>query len=361
MEKATRTVLAAILPLLLTACASPPRIATSITLGDGSVIRGELTGKASISGDAEFKRGLDFPLSMVGSFAADGEGQPMLLTFSNGDKLHIRPRDESLQVASALGELEIPIEKIGRATFSPIHGDGKDGVLLFHCTFDSPEAVAHPAVGPGGKVFTDGAFEPGHIGNAMRVGPRREAARFEIPAGFLKPKGCIEWWARIQSQGDGFTSCDPRFFRIRFNETVDSVFEFSSNDGMGGGGLVIRFPGICHVQKRHHRTAWKYSQYFGEEQANGWHHYAFVWNAEGLPARTAEGETPRCIAVFIDGKEISTEPLDLRQRISLSALENLSATIDFPFHGELDNPLIGSAEYLIDEMKIWDVDAPPGF
>lgn len=197
-----------------------------------------------------------------------------------------------------------------------------------------------------------GFFEQGRIGGAMRVTPRSESARFTIPAGFLKEKGCIEWWGKIQSPSDNFSSCDPRFFRIRFNETVDSVFEFSSNDGMGGGGLVVRFPGLYYLQKRGHRNAWRYSQYFGEAMAQDWHHYALVWNADGIGIPNSQSLYN--LAIFIDGKQVHVEPASLRQKIDTGILESTSATIDFPFNSNLDAPLSGNADYLVDELKIWD-------
>ena len=332
-------------------------INTSVTLRDSSVIKGSIAQSTDLEGAVAFKQDVKLPLPLVRELVADGTNAARLVTLTNGDKFHFVPKTESLAISSVLGNLTILFTNILRITFSPASSDSTG--LIFHCTFDSPEAVEKPAVGPGGKVLLPDLFEEGKVGNAMRVGPRQESARISIPAGFLKPKGCIEWWAKISSPSDGFSSCDPRFFRIRFTETVDSVFEFSSNDGMGGGGLVVRFPGLHYLQKRGQRTAWRYSQYFGEDGAQGWHHYAIVWNVDGL-SLTNESSLFQ-LAVYIDGKRLYVEPFDWRQKVNVSILESQPATIDFPFNGEFDNPLIGNAYYLIDEMKIWETDTPPAF
>ena len=333
-------------------------ISTSVTLRDSSVIKGTVAPDTALEGAVAFTDSVKLPVATIREMTADGTNGAQIVTLDNGDKFHFTPTTKALSVATVLGDLSISLSNIRRVTFSAV-GKASTGNLIFHCTFDSPEAVLKPAVGLGGKVLLPDIFSEGKFDKAMRVGPRQESARFSIPAGFLKPKGCIEWWAKISSPSDGFSSCDPRFFRIRFTETIDSVFEFSSNDGMGGGGLVVRFPGLHYLQRRGQRTAWRYSQYFGEDGAQDWHHYAIVWNADGLSLPNESSLFQ--LAVYIDGKRTYVEPFDGRQKINVGILESQPATIDFPFNGEFDNPLIGNAYYLIDEMKIWDTDTPPVF
>ena len=41
--------------------------------------------------------------------------------------------------------------------------------LLYHCTFDNAQSIAHPAAGPAGR-FLAGSFVPGKNGRALRVG-----------------------------------------------------------------------------------------------------------------------------------------------------------------------------------------------
>ncbi len=333
-------------------------ISTSVTLRDSSVIKGTVAPDTALEGAVAFKDGVKLPVATIREMAADGTNGTQIVTLDNGDKFHFTPTTKTLAVSTVLGDLSISLANIRSVAFSAT-GKASAGNLIFHCTFDSPEAVLKPAIGPEGTVLMPNVFEPGKFGNAMRVNPRSESARFVIPAGFLKAKGCIEWWGKIQSPSDGFSSCDPRFFRIRFTETVDSVFEFSSNDGVGGGGLVIRFPGLHYLQKRGFRSASRYSQYFGAEGAQEWHHYALVWNSDGI--ETPDSQSLFRLAVYIDGKRIHVEPFDWRQKINVGILESTPATIDFPFNSDHDNPLIGNAEYLIDEMKIWDGDMPPYF
>ncbi len=333
-------------------------IGVSATLRDASVIKGTLAETTVFEGSVAFTEHVKLPVALIREMEADGTNATRLVTLTNGDKFHFTPTTKTLSVTTLLGDLPISFDNIRRASFSTA-GKASSGNLLFHCTFDSPEAVLKPEVGPAGTVLMPNVFEPGKFGNAMRVNPRSESARFTIPAGFLKTKGRIEWWGKIQSPSDGFSSCDPRFFRIRFTETVDSVFEFSSNDGVGGGGLVVRFPGLHYLQKRGYRSASRYSQYFGVEGAQEWHHYALIWNADGLSFPNESSLFQ--LAVFIDGKRIHVEPFDWRQKINVGILESTPATIDFPFNSDHDNPLIGNAEYLIDELKIWDGDTPPEF
>ncbi|MBR3922397.1 MAG: hypothetical protein IKJ45_04750 [Kiritimatiellae bacterium] len=350
MKTAVFSLLAA---LSLFSALADGEIAASVTLRDSSVIKGTVAEATALEGGVVFADDVKIPLPLVRELAADGTNGAQIVTLANGDVFHLAPKTKSLSVSTVLGDLTIPLANIRKVVFSAAES-ASSGNLIFHCTFDSPEAVLKPAVGPAGTVLMPNVFEPGKFGNAMRVNPRSESARFVIPAGFLKAKGCIEWWGKIQNPSDGFSSCDPRFFRIRFTETVDSVFEFSSNDGVGGGGLVIRFPGLHYLQKRGFRCASRYSQYFGAEGAQDWHHYALVWNADGI--ETPDSQSLFRLAVYIDGKRIHVEPFDWRQKINVGILESTSATIDFPFNSDHDNPLIGNAEYLIDELKIWNGD-----
>ena len=353
--KATSFHLVAIMSVAISMASAQPTMSVSVTLRDASVIKGIMAHDTLIEGAVAFADSVRIPLSLIRELAADGTNGVQIVTLANGDVFRVTPKTKDLALATILGDLAIPLQNITKATFSE-SGVSSAG-LIFHCTFDSPAAVEKPAVGPGGKVLLPGVFEAGKVGNAMRVQPRSESARFSIPAGFIKDRGAIEWWGKIESPSDGFSSCDPRFFRIRFTETIDSVFEFSSNDGAGGGGLVIRFPGVLYLQKRGQRSAWRYSQYFGDEKAQEWHHYAMVWNASGLNFPNEESLFQ--LAVFIDGKRVHVEPFDPRQKINAGILGSQSATIDFPFNGDLDNPLIGKASYLIDDLKIWNTDAPP--
>ena len=96
-------------------------------------------------------------------------------------------------------------------------------------------------------------FEDGKVGKALLAMPYKSHASFNIPAGFLKDSGCIEFWAKIVKSspqiGDGG---DPRLFTFTFADTHTPAckIDLVSNDGGGNSGFATCswFAGIANIR-----------------------------------------------------------------------------------------------------------------
>ena len=231
--------------------------------------------------------------------------------------------------------------------------------LLYHCTFDSAESIARPAIGPSG-TFLGGEFVPGKKGNALLTFDDEPAAEADFEPGILGPTGTIEFWAKKEKTDDGAfsESGNLRFFGLWLyakGETppwCSTHFQFTSNDGMGMSGL-------CGMVNH---CSWATKPSFGGRPYNvirdslfDWHHYAVVWDAEGLPGTKAPDGGPAVVQVYLDGQPIPTQG---RQTVSfggkhLRSIASHWGKIAFPTPSNGWNPSKSHIPYMIDEFKIW--------
>ncbi len=231
--------------------------------------------------------------------------------------------------------------------------------LLYHCSFDSPVAVERPAAGPNGR-FLGGEFVPGKVGNALRTFADEPAAEVDFEPGILGPRGTIEFWAKKEKSEKGsFAESEGlRFFGLWLyakGETppwCSTHFEFSSNDGMGMSGLC-GMVNHCSWATKPSFGGWPYD--IIRDSLFDWHHYAVVWDAEGLPGTKAPDGGPAVVQVYLDGKPVSTQG---RQTVSFGGkhLRNISpqwGKLAFPTPSNGWNPSRSRIPYLIDEFKIW--------
>ena len=312
-------------------------INTSVTLRDSSVIKGTIAQSTNLEGAIAFEKDVKLPLPLVHELLADGTNAAKLVTLTNGDKFHFVPKTESLAISSVLGDLTIPLTNIQRATFSPASSDSAG--LIFHCTFDSPEAVLKPAVGSAGTLG-NATMTKGKFGMAMHVPRYGSAGLFRFPQAFLKSSGCIEFWAKIDVTKDNFDDCDPRLFAIRIRQSYLLFLEFSSNNGRGAGGLHVHMLGMGGALSRRAGNH-TYSELLGAT-IDDWHHYAVSWDDKLA--------TP---LVFIDGHLVPMEA-SYQGSLKKSIFEENATVLSLPNDPSIDNGTQPQSSFTIDELKIWD-------
>ena len=342
-----------LVPVAFSAVLAEGNLSASVTLRDSSVIKGTVAGDVAFEGDVIFKEGVKLPVSLVRELTADGTNGVQVATLTNGDKFHFAPATKTLSVATMLGELSIPFSSIRRVAFAEMAGGSADG-LVYYCTFDSPEAVEKPEVGPAGK-FLSGRFVEGKVGKALAVAPYSDGAYVSLPPNTIGQKGCFEFWAKFTPPSEriavgqwpcfftcGVLGAEPRF-----------CLEWNANNGTGGGGLnaMLEHLRACTSSFGHSMT---YSGILGTATCD-WHHYAVVWNKEGIESLSSSQAAPVKAAIFLDGRPIACETFPNAPKWGLSsAITAHSTFLSFPIHPEEGNH--NNVGFLIDEFKFWNYD-----
>ena len=330
-----------------------PAVSVKVSLKDGSTVKGEfLTDK--VKGSTCFVKDLALEPSIVRTVNFTGTNGVSKVELSSGDRFGMTIANPSFTIKSLLGELKIPRDNVRSISLSRgfIASDGgsADG-LIFHCTFDDEASVRTPSVGPVGK-FMAGGFADGKINRALMVMPYTKHAAFDFPVGFIKDAGCIEFWAKILKQSPTVaTGGDPRFFTITCADSHEMVSDLDvvSNDGTGNSGFALRtwygvkssISGMRYL---------RYAELFPSGNWRDWHHYAVVWDKNGISALP---HAPKA-ALLIDGRLVAS-----------AGFQPLSAhTVRMPSEtphvlGITNDPVIDAehntkSSFLLDEFKIWN-------
>lgn len=326
------------------------------TLEDGSRLIGTLADSA-LPFSLNFQQSLSLPIETLSSLEFDHSKEKAVVSFINGDRLTGCMDKQVLEVTSLAGTFQLQAGIINKILFLQ-QKKGPPKGLLYWNTFDSEEQIRQPAVGPK-SVLNHGRIVEGKHGNALHTQGRMDAMSFVFPPYTLKKEGTVEFWAKMDvgntSFGDG---ANPRFFRL---SVVDGSgvtrLEFSRNNGLGAGGLCSITQNLSCGTTRFSdglsRGA-SYREILGSDY-NGWHHYALVWNTEGLllPGR----ENQESLAIYLDGKLVSTQiqrgaPLDMK---SLTTTWETRFVVAPSFLAPKN-----TIPFAIDELKIWD-HAKTGF
>ena len=86
-----------------------------------------------------------------------------------------------------------------------------------------------------------------------------------------------------------------------------------------------------------------------------WHHYALVWNKDGIASLSSGSSLPVKAAIFLDGNPIARETFRNVPRWKLSSdITDPAPFLSFPCHPEDGNK--SRVEYIIDEFKFWNYD-----
>lgn len=328
-------------------------VSATVLLKDDSTVKGEfMTDK--VKGTTLFTKELVLDAAIVKSVKFVGTNGEAKVELSNGDRFGMSIVNPSFTIKSLLGELKIPCGNIRSISLSKrpaaAKGGDSDG-LIFHCTFDDEASITSPAIGPAGTFMT-GRFEEGKVGRALLAMPFTKHAAFEFPVGFIKDSGCIEFWAKILNPNPIVgAGVDPRLLAITFADThrPASWLDVGSNDGTGNSGFTLStwFGTRSSIRGMRHL---RYAELFPSGDWREWHHYAMVWDKDGLldlPHR------PKA-ALLVDGKlvtsvEVQTVPAHLFRMPSQTPYV-LGITYD-PVHGTENTT---KSPFLIDEYKIWD-------
>ena len=260
------------------------------------------------------------------------------------------PSNASIKLDTLLGPVRIPFDRISSLSLEPPHSAFgiQHSALLYYCTFDSPDSISAPAAGPSG-VFLGGSFVPGRKGNALRVEKDKTAFEAALPKGFLGPEGCIEFWAKIEGDDPRYVDGgDPLFFSLFDERGAVTLLQFAANNGFARGGLGGAIASWPFGTVAHWSGVMPYEGVLGPAWAD-WHHYAMSWKAEGFGDCTF-------VKVFVDGKP---QPVlggvdDDKVPARLADLPNHDFLLGFPWgRARVDNRR-SKKPFLVDEFRIWN-------
>ena len=231
--------------------------------------------------------------------------------------------------------------------------------LIFSLDFESEQEVLNPCVGPKGTLRQqkDLTFADGKEGKALRVEAGGPLLSYTLPTNFLGKTGCVEFWAKLEGNKSTFGCADPCFYCIKFYNNEENLVQFTANNGVGCRGLYGRMVHHERVTYQGFSHQCSYTPILGKD-ISGWHHYAFVWNTDGVTGYlTKDGKTTPAV-MYVDGKahcDVNLMPEGPKD--SVASLVNTAAK-----GAELGFPLTrgrSASPYLIDSFRIWDYDKVP--
>lgn len=325
-------------------------LGVNVVLVDGSMVVGYITeADTSLPFTLQYGGKLSLPLNAVSSIKFNRAGENAEISFTNGDLLTGTVDKETIAVATTIGEIEIPFSSV---KIFKIKGPvlSKGGGLTYWSTLDSPEAIWNPMVGSTG-TYIEGEFVEGKVGRAFATLGKPEAMTVILSEGTLGASGCIEFWARLPGPPQCFGSgSHPRFFGLHTKD-VGFLLEFSSNNGLGYGGLCTLFGGnACGSYSLDKAYITEYSAILGSD-TTGWHHYAVAWNSAGIVSSNPQA-SGNALAIFVDGKVNSTLPVSAKTEV-FRKLENERGALVIASHR---HARFFQFPFEIDELKIWNYD-----
>ncbi len=314
-------------------------LSLAVDLVDGSRVVG-VPGITSLSVQTSYAR-LEVELKHVRTIAMEPDRELAVFEMRNGDRLKGALLIRELELKTAFGDVKLGADQVARITVTgrPV---SRAGLLLWN-TLGSEAEILHSRAGPPG-VFRGGRFAQGVAGNAF-VAEHDQNGRVAFPGEVIPPAaGCIEIWARLDGvPAELRWSETPRLFSLDAPEGGVSLM-LNGNDGGGRGGVVggVAQLGVCATGSY---GSWTYAQALGGGDGNAWHHYALVWDQDGIKGLDDGQHT---VAVFVDGK--------LNSKVWAGELKPGSVTRGPLTQGELALMLdqhLDQGRVLFDELKIW--------
>ncbi|MBN1583924.1 MAG: hypothetical protein JXA89_24665 [Anaerolineae bacterium] len=161
----------------------------------------------------------------------------------------------------------------------------------------SEAEVLNSQVGPGGTLL-GGSFVEGMFGNAFSANYTQDQM-VTFPKEVISTNaGAIEFWAKLTDFPSTINAGHrPGFFQINDGYSGFQLF-FDRNNGAGHGGLCGNVGHGFHCGTGAFGS-WTYESVLGTGQQEAWHHYALVWDKDGI-AGVDNGT--RKVAIFLDGQ-----------------------------------------------------------
>lgn len=219
----------------------------------------------------------------------------------------------------------------------------RENGLVFWNTFDSKKDIYNSRVGAGGVYRGEGgSFVEGVAGKALQL-------NYEVYEAVAFPKevvpidaGCIEFWAKMSNLPEALPAGQRPCLIQAWDGKSTYGIHFNGNDGFGDGGLCgwAGEGGHCGTGDFGN---WRYESILGKGQVDTWHHYALVWDKQGLTG-AAQGKK---FAVFLDG------------RLKTGRWRDDGNTVFEPLTGgelklHVKHDSLGQGTITYDELKIWD-------
>lgn len=329
------------------------KIASTTTLKDGSVVRADFLSDG-VNGSTAFLKDLSLKPEIIDSLTFKGTNGEARVTLTNKDNFALSVVDKSYKIESSLGTLDVPAKNIRSITFRKVStATGSQDGLIFYCTFDNPEDVANPAIGPSAH-YNRATLSEGKEGQALLAQRFKPQVAYDLPANFFGKSGCIEFWAKILKTSPYVGSGgDPRLFTLVTKETGDTVstIDIVSNNGNGNSGFATWT--ICgNIASIGGMRGLNYSELFDKGDWRDWHHYAVVWDADGIKGLPFD-DTKKA-ALFVDGKITSCAQFDTRKMDDINRLLASPSRLCFTHDPDKDPEHQTKSPFLIDEFKIWN-------
>lgn len=336
-----------------------PVVSATASLKDGSSVKGEcLTDK--VKGTTVFSKGLTLDVAIVKSISFTGTNGEAKVELINSDRFAMKVTNESFALRSMLGDLNVPRASCRTISLSSgsaaVHVGATEG-LVFHCTFDGREGTMRPAVGKADVRILNASFEEGKNGKAMRVQRGLPAVELNFPPHTFGNKGRIEFWAKlIDGKTEFSTGGDPRFFTLysAIDGAQIGLFEYASNSGNGNKGLWGGLMAGFAATHSGFTGMMPYSDIFHGKPYEDWHHYAISWNTRGVGSLTDSQYEFNRVALFIDGKKVSTVHKAGMSEMMEDVL-GAPTLMGIPMY-ERGPSYNNKASFLIDDLKIWNSD-----
>jgi hypothetical protein len=260
---------------------------------DGSRVIGS-TSLESLTVRSEALGKLTVPLSQVLTVKFSKDHEQVVLMFRNGDQIKGSLAETSLELVTLFGAVAVPLDKATEFAVRPLWTGAIPKGLTLWSTLDSEAEVENCRHGPGG-TFKGGAFCEGKFGRAF-VARYDQLLQVTFPIEVVSAgAGCIEFWAKLSGVPQELAvGQNPGFVRAGSPER-HYLLHMNANDGVSRGGLCAYGIGTAGTGPF---GSWRYAQVLGENAVEAWHHYAMVWDKDGIDGL----DRHPTVAVFLDGQ-----------------------------------------------------------